>query len=143
MHAPRLLPVHCEGCDSTYLAAVGSEHVATCRDCGSVVTVLPGEAYSESDVPLFNRIEAATKGVVMSQRRAERIVEELIGITTRQERPEAVLLRVLDFVPTLYFLVPALHLFKPSERPPLLRASGMLLSIFTARLRRLERLQAG
>jgi hypothetical protein len=116
--------------------------VTTCRSCGGVASVLPGEAYREEDVPLFERIEVATRSVVVSRRQAGWIVQELTGITTRTERPEAVLLRVVDVVPSLHFLVPALQLFKPSERVPLVRASGMILSIFAARLRRLDRPQA-
>ncbi len=142
MSALRFLPVQCEACDATYLERLGPDGVTTCRECGGLASVLPGEAYAEDDVPLFERIEAATKSVVFSQSKAQRLVDELRGVTTRAEAPEVVLLRVLDFVPTLYFLVPALHLFNPSERQPLLRASGMLLSIFTARMRRLERQQA-
>jgi hypothetical protein len=142
MNASRFLPVQCVSCAATYLTPVGVQHVTTCRNCGDVASVLPGEAYGEQDVPLFERVEAATRSVVVSRRQAERIVEELTGITTRSERPEAVLLRVVDFVPSLHFLMPALQLFKPSERVPLLRAAGMLRSIFAARLRRLERPQA-
>lgn len=142
MSASRFLPVQCASCAATYLTPVGVQRVTSCRNCGDVASVLPGEAYSEQDVPLFERIEAATRSVVVSRRQAERIVEELTGITTRSERPEAVLLRLVDFVPSLHFLVPALQLFKPSERVPLLRAAGMLHSIFAARVRRLERPQA-
>jgi ribosomal protein S27E len=141
MSASRFLPVQCASCAATYLTPV-VQRVATCRNCGDVASVLPGEAYGEQDVPLFERIEAATRSVVVSRRQAERIVEELSGLTTRSERPEAVLLRVVDLVPALHFLVPALQVFKPNQRVPLLRAAGMVLSIFSARLRRLERPQA-
>lgn len=142
MSATRFLPVRCEFCSATYLGPVGPDQVPTCRSCGGAASVLPGEAYREDDVPLFERIEVATRSVAISRREAERIIAELTGITTRSERPEAVLLRVVDFLPTLHFLVPALQLFKPAERVPLLRAAGMILSIVTGRLRQLERPQA-
>lgn len=136
------LPVQCEACDAVYLARVSSVRVTSCRSCLGVASVLPGEAYGERDVELFERIEAATRAVVISRRKAENLVTELLGITTRAEAPEKVLLRVVDHVPPLYFLVPALHLLQPSKRVSLRCASGMLLTIFTARLRRLERQQA-
>lgn len=142
MSATRFLPVQCASCAATYLEAVGSQQVTSCRSCGGVASVLPGEAYREEDVPLFERIELATRSVVVSRRQAERIVAELAGITTRRERPEAVLLRVVDLLPCVHFLVPSLQLLQTGERIPSGRAAGMLLSIFSARLRRLERPQA-
>lgn len=136
------LPAQCDACEIVYLAKMGSLPAMTCRACGGSASVLPGEAYGERDVELFERVEAATRSAVISRRKAERLVVELTGITTRSEPPDTVLLRVIDLVPPLYFLVPALHLLKPPQRFPLLRASGMLLTIFTARLRRLQRQQA-
>ena len=142
MSEAQYLPVQCDGCEAVYLGSISSMGVASCRSCHGLASVLPGEVYGEGDVELFERVEAATRCAVISRRKAERLVAELTGIRTRAEAPETVLLRVIDLVPPLYFLVPALHLMRPTRRFPLLRASGMLLTIFTARLRRLERQQA-
>jgi hypothetical protein len=101
---------------------------------------LPGESYVESDVPLFERIEDAIRPLVISRRTAERVVTDLRDVALRAEAPEAILLRIVDFLPSLHFLIPALYL-QPSlvlERSMLTRATGMVRTIVSTRLRELE-----
>ena len=76
----------------------------------------------------------------MSRRTAERVVAELRDVALRLEAPESVLLRVVDFLPTLHFLIPALYLQQTValEKVLVVRACGMLLTIVTARLRDLD-----
>jgi hypothetical protein len=140
MVAAAYLPVFCEACARIHLQAVHAGQTPTCRVCGASASVLPGETYAESDVALFERIEAAVHPVVLSRRSGERVVAELRDVALRADAPESVLLRVVDFLPTLHFLIPALYL-QPTpdlERVMMTRASGMLLTIVTARLRGLE-----
>jgi hypothetical protein len=118
--------------------------IPTCRTCGGPTAILPGESYAESDTQLFERIEAAIRPVVISRRTAERIVSELRDVVLRGEAPEAILLRVVDFLPSLHFLIPALYL-QPTlaqERALLSRATGMVQTIINARLRELNGLRA-
>jgi hypothetical protein len=105
---------------------------------------LPGERYGESDVQLFERIETAIRPLVISRRTAERVVAELRDMALRVDPPESILLRVVDFLPALHFLIPALYL-QPTmaqERALLGRATGMLQTLITARLQDLEGLRA-
>ena len=116
-----------------------------CRSCGGLTCVLPGGAYAESDVPLFERIEAAVQATPLGRRAAEHVEKELRDVAIRGEAPEAVLLRVLDHLPGLHFLLPALQLQASPvlERALLLRATGMLLTIVTAHLGHLRSALAG
>jgi hypothetical protein len=116
-----------------------------CRSCGVATSVLPGQAYSENDVELFERVEAAVQATPLGRRTAEHVERELRDVGIRGEAPEAVLLRVLDHLPGLHFLLPALQLQTSPvlERALLLRATGMLLTIVSARLGQLRRALAG
>jgi hypothetical protein len=134
------LPVQCAACGKTQLAASQVGEVPSCRNCGAPTAFVPGESYTEADVPLFERIEAAIHPVPLSRRTAERVVTELRDVALRAEAPEAILLRIVDFLPSLHFLIPALYL-QPSlllERSMLARAAGMVRTIVSTRLRGLE-----
>ncbi len=106
---------------------------------------MPGQAYAESDVALFERIEVTVQATPLGRRTAEHIERELRDVGIRGEAPEAVLLRVLDHLPGLHFLLPALQLQASPvlERALLLKASGMLLTMVTARLGQLRAALAG
>lgn len=71
---------------------------------------------------------------------AERLVAELRDVALRGEAPEAVLLRIVDCLPALHFLIPALYLQTTLalERVLLVRATGMVRTIVAARLRDAE-----
>lgn len=140
MVAATYLPVQCASCAKIALLAAQPGQIPTCRTCGGPTAILPGESYAEGDIQLFERIEAAVRPLVISRRTAERIVAELRDIALRAEVPEAILLRVVDFLPSLHFLIPALYL-QPTlaqERALLGRATGMVQTIINARLRDLD-----
>jgi hypothetical protein len=134
------LPVLCEACGQMHLQAVQAGEAPSCRGCGGQACILPGQTYSESDVQLFGRIVTSLASVAISRRAGEEIVAELRNVALRTKPPESVLLRVVDFLPTLHFLLPALRLEPTTDlaRAMMTRASGMVLSIVTARLRELE-----
>lgn len=134
------LPAQCGTCGKIQLVPSHVGEVPSCRGCGAQAAFLPGESYAESDVQLFERIEAAIRPLVISRRTAERVVAELRDVALRAEAPEAILLRIVDFLPSLHFLIPALYL-QPSlvlERTMLARATGMVRTIVSTRLRELE-----
>jgi hypothetical protein len=140
MLAATYLPVLCGACAKIQLQCVQPGQMPSCRTCGGLTSILPGESYAESDVPLFERIETAVRPLIISRRTGERVVAELRDVALRADAPESILLRVVDFLPTLHFLIPALYL-QPTpalERALLGRATGMLLTIIAARLRDLE-----
>ncbi len=139
MTSATFLPVYCGACSRAFLVAVVPGTEATCPECGALSAVLPGETYSQSDVALFERIEPEVRSATLSRRAAEHIVRQLRDVTVRSEAPESVLLRIMDFIPGLHFLIPALDL-QPTpamERALLVRATGMLQTVVGARLRAL------
>jgi hypothetical protein len=113
---------------------------ASCRSCGEPTLVVPGETYREDDVVLFDRIEEAVSSHRLTRQAARQLVAELGHVTHRVERPVAVLLRAMELLPNLHFLIPALNLEnrEPLDRPAPSRAAGMLHTIVSARLRDLE-----
>jgi hypothetical protein len=113
--------------------------VPSCRTCGTESVVLPGAIYGEADVSLFERIETSVRSLQVSRGVAERVMLELRDVALRANAPESVLLNVVDHLPTLHFLIPALHVEPtlPPERRVLTRATGMVLTIISARLREL------
>lgn len=138
--ASSFLPVQCRSCSKLELALARPGQVPSCRKCGEPVVFLPGASYLETDIPLFERIEDAIRPLIISRRNAERVVAELRNVALRAEAPESALLRVVDLLPSLHFLIPSLYL-QPAlavERSKLGRAAGMVLTIMSARLRELE-----
>jgi hypothetical protein len=134
------LPISCARCARVQLQLVQPGDVPTCRSCGAYSTVFPGATYLESDVPLFDRIEAAIRPLNISRGVAERVLQELRDVARRTNAPESVFLQIVDFLPPLHFLIPALRLEQPGprERQVLTRATGMVLTIVSSRLRALE-----
>jgi hypothetical protein len=96
--------------------------------------------YAESDAPLFARIEASLRPMVLPPRTLQRVLAELKNVTDRAASPDQGLRRVIDFLPPLHFLLPELGLeSRPAlERTHLVRASGMVMAIVGARLRSLQ-----
>jgi hypothetical protein len=91
-------------------------------------------------VDLFERIAAVVSSDLVSERVARRIVAELRTTQAGADGQQRVLLRIVDDLPGLEFLVPALS-FRPTtlaDRAQMVRASGMLLAIVSARARQLE-----
>jgi hypothetical protein len=102
--------------------------------------VLPGATYTEADVEMFDRIEAAVRFDLKSARAGYRLVAELRHATSAAEDPESIMLRVVDELPTLSFLLPALCL-KPTTRQArvaLVRSTGMIMTLLEARSQKLE-----
>jgi hypothetical protein len=125
------LPVFCQACQQLHLEPVQPGQTPT------------GPTYVESDVPLFERVASAVSSVTLPRRTCEQIVAELRDAALRTA-PELVLLRVVDFLPALHFLLPALYLqpTRPLDRVMMTRAGGMVQAIVSARLRELEGSQA-
>lgn len=145
MRTAQYLPVWCVACARAQLQPVSAGDVSKCRTCGASTTVLPGQTYAESDVALFERIEQAVRVTPLGRRTAEQVEKELRDVAIRGDAPEVVLLHVLDHLPGLHFLLPALQLqASPAlERALLLRATGMLLTIVSARREQLRSALAG
>ncbi len=138
MEATSYIPVSCSVCSSHYLQPVSIGVVPSCRSCGAPAAVLPGATYAASDVAVFDRIEAAVRMDLTSARAGRRLLNELRHAAA--EDPEAALLRVVDDLPTLSFLLPALCL-KPTtrqDRLALKRSTAMMMTIIEARSHKLE-----
>ena len=133
------LPVLCSSCLRGYLLPAASAEEISCRECGGTASVLPSETYREDDIPLFERVSAAVHSD-LTARMAQEIVVELRNARGRSGSLEANLLRVVDDLPGLRFLIPALYpkQVQPVHRAQIARAIGMLLTLVSARLRRFE-----
>src|SRR5688500_14363613 len=135
MTATQHLPLRCEKCARSWLEAVRSGEGKSCQECGAPASVLPGASYTRDDVALFTRIDVAVRTADISLRTAERIATELKGLATRTDARNEVLLRLLDLVPALHFLllVPEEPKVTPSaQRARWLHAAGMLQTIVIA-----------
>jgi len=140
MEAASYVPVSCGVCSGHYLQPVATGVVPSCRSCGGAAAVLPGATYSEADVAVFDRIEAAVRIDLTSARAGRRLLAELRHARSAAEDPQTILLRVVDDLPTLSFLLPALCL-RPTtrqDRVALARNTAMMMTILEARSRKLE-----
>lgn len=139
MLSPAYLPVSCQACQQLHLEPVQPGQTPSCRDCGKAASILPGPTYVEGDVPLFERVAGAVPQGALTRRTCQQLVAELRDAFLRTA-PESVLLRVVDSLPSLHFLLPALYLqpTRALDRVMMTRAGGMVLTIVTARLRELE-----
>lgn len=93
--------------------------------------MLPGETYGEDDVPLFEKVAAAIDGHLPTGPVARRIAAELREARGRSDPAETILLRIVDDIPGLRFLLPALYrkTMAPTHRAQLQRALGMVLTL--------------
>jgi hypothetical protein len=130
------VPVLCCVCLRAYLLPAASGEGLCCRECGGTARVLPGEMYSEGDIPLFERISEAVHSD-LSAWAAREIVTELRDARGRSDSLEAVLLRVTDNLPGLRFLIPALYpkQVRSVHRGQIARGLSMVLTLVSARLR--------
>jgi hypothetical protein len=107
--------------------------------------VVPGESYGGEDVPLFERLAAAVESDLRSDRVARKLTAELRDARIGREAPEATLLRLMDELPGLRFLIPALYPRRMTlaDRAQMVRALGMLRALVGARLRQMEAGRSG
>jgi hypothetical protein len=101
---------------------------------------LPGAAYVEEDVELFEQLDKAVRSDLTSEQTGRRLSRELRAAGSGAERAEHTLLRLIDDLPRLQFLLPALRL-KPTsgqDRALMARALGMIQMILNARTSLLE-----
>lgn len=141
MDASLLVPLHCPTCSKVSLESVRPGTVTTCRDCCGATIVVPGESYAERDVPLFSRIEATVRQAELTRRDLRTLANLLADVEQRMRAPEAVLLRVLDFLPGLHFLIPSLYASKTPvalDRGALIRATGMIQALIAVHLQRAQ-----
>jgi hypothetical protein len=124
------LPTYCETCVRTSLSGLQAEGGTSCPRCGAPTTIVPGEIYHVHDLALFAQIEAEVHAARLSRQEARVLAGELTSVT-RMASPERVLLRMLDFVPSLRFLL--------DDRTRLIRATGMFSTIVATQLRHLEK----
>jgi len=134
------LPLHCEICGRTRLQPVQPGHVTRCAECGEPVDVVPSETYGEHDVALFERIDAAFRRAKLSRQDLLATWASTSDVELRTRAPDSVLLRVLDQLPQLHFLLPSLYGAKaaPFDRRALARAIGMLRAMVSTELRQPE-----
>ncbi|HKY41181.1 MAG TPA: hypothetical protein VJN18_34845 [Polyangiaceae bacterium] len=134
MSTLHFVPLHCEGCDQTLLQPVESGIEAKCPACGAPGSILPGEVYTEADVPVFESLAAMVKAAHLDARSVRRVIAELSRVPAAGGRPELALLQVLDLLPGLHSLLPTLH----ADPSKLRRMNGMLFVTVSAQLQRIE-----
>ncbi len=140
MKAAAYVPVSCSECTSLHLQLVEAGAPVSCAGCGGPALVLPGATYEPSDVDLFERIDAAVRFDLKSAGAGYRLASDLRHPTSRAETPAEILLRLVDELPSLSFLLPPLCVKPPSpaQTAEMTRATGMLPTIVVARMRQLE-----
>ena len=102
--------------------------------------MLPSASYEAGDVPAFDRIDAAVRADLRAIGVGYRIASDLRHATASQQTPIEVLLRLVDDLPSLSFLLPPLAVRPPTatQTVALTRATSMLATIVAARVRQLE-----
>lgn len=124
------VPTHCPKCVRAFLTPLQPGAAASCRNCGGLAHVVPGEVYRAEDAILFGTIEKALDLADLPLGEMFRIVAELGNVLERTRFPYRLLLRILLPLPGLRFLEPT----QPEEQERLVRGMGMLLAIAAARV---------
>jgi hypothetical protein len=124
------VPMHCRRCMRAFLTSERAGVGVSCKNCGGLARVVPGEVYRAEDTVLFAKIEAAFASVDLPLAETFRIVTVLGNVLERTRSPSTLLPRLLLPVPGLRFLEPT----HPGDEERLARGMGMLLAIAAARL---------
>jgi hypothetical protein len=93
--------------------------------------VVPGEVYRAEDKELFDRIASAVFASQPSERVCQRLWVLLSDVAERSRRPDMLLLKAIDEVPALQFLIESFA----DDRTQLARAIGMSLAATTTHVR--------
>ncbi|HVY25153.1 MAG TPA: hypothetical protein VHB79_01325 [Polyangiaceae bacterium] len=119
------IPTHCDGCSKTALVAELSitGGMAQCAECGGTMRVLPGESYSEDDIPLFNDLCAALDEVGLSQKHAAGLAAQLE--IRRTQPPGHGLRQLAQVLPSLGIL----ELIVANRATTLRKAESMLATL--------------
>ncbi|HXK20041.1 MAG TPA: hypothetical protein VNG33_19655 [Polyangiaceae bacterium] len=125
------LPTACKSCGRAALAPIHLGVEPTCQRCGARARVVPGEAYQERDIALFEQLEMLVYGAELSAQDTQVVSILLSDVADRTKAPDLVVARLLRFLPGLAHLTPPL----PEARPDLAHALGMLLPIVGTRFR--------
>jgi hypothetical protein len=133
------VPVLCSSCLRGYLLRVVSGEGLNCRACGGPASVVPSEIYGETDIPLFERVSAAVQSDLTALA-ARKVLAELQDARGRSEALEAVLLRIVDDLPGLHFLIPAAYpkQLRAEYRAQMARGLAMVFTLVSARLPRFQ-----
>jgi hypothetical protein len=101
--------------------------------------VVPSEIYGETDIPLFERVSAAVQSDLTALA-ARKVLAELQDARGRSEALEAVLLRIVDDLPGLHFLIPAAYpkQLRAEYRAQMARGLAMVFTLVSARLPRFQ-----
>ena len=102
----------------------------TCELCGARASVVPGEAYAEQDLSLFEKLERVVYGAQLSDQDASNVTSMLSEVSDRTQAPQVVLARTLNVLPELSFLTSVAN-----EPARLAHALGMLQPIIGTRFR--------
>lgn len=129
------LPGACKSCHRMALLQVVAYQAGPCPHCGSTVRIAPGQVYRADDVPLFQRIESLVHATELSREDGGRVVDVLSDGVKRTRNPEHSLLKVIDVIPKLRFLLTG----TPGDRMHLARAAGMILTIVASETRQFGR----
>lgn len=134
------VPAFCSDCVRIHLCSVAPGDVPSCRNCGAATTILPGAAYAAEDVELFEQLDLAVRSDLISEQTGRRLGRELLVAGAMAAGAERTLLLLIDDLPRLQFLLPALRLKPTSEqdRALMARALGMIQMILNARTSLLE-----
>jgi hypothetical protein len=124
------LPVYCSSCAQASLSLFNepeAEHVR-CSFCESTARVVPGPLYGDGDWLAFAEIDKAVAEAELSGVEASQLVGQLQDLLDLQTAPQAIVQRMLELLPALVGVRPALV-----NRLP--RGIRMLMTLLSARTR--------
>jgi hypothetical protein len=101
------LPGSCARCSNISLISSADciDGKALCGACGAVVCVVPGAAYVEGEVPLFNQLCDVVQSAALASQRAEQLAVALAEAATSFGEQEA--------ISVLTFWLPSIEPLKP------------------------------
>lgn len=122
------LPVYCESCAHASLSSAAAEAPQICSFCEGSARVVPGPIYGDGDWLAFAEIDGAVFDSAIDGVQASALAAELQELLNQQLEPEAIVLQMIQRVPSLAPIRPALINALP-------RGLRMLMTLLLARSR--------
>jgi hypothetical protein len=125
------VPVYCDACAQASLWPYKEEAEPRCWFCESTGRVIPGPAYGEGDWLAFAEIDRALSEAELLASPASKLADELQDLLDGQQSPLLVVERMIERLPVLANVRPALINGLP-------RGPRMLMTLLRARTRNVE-----
>ena len=122
------LPVYCSSCAHASLSLAAASEPQICSFCEASARVVPGPIYGDGDWLAFAEIDSAVFDAELDGGQATTLAEELQQLLNEKLDPQAIVQRMIQRLPTLARIRPALVNGLP-------RGLRMLMTLLVARSR--------